>query len=89
VLEAMACGCPVVTCRNSALPEAADDAAIYVGEDSPLELAQAMRDVLDEETRAGLIARGLAWSARFRWNETARALAAAILDAADNTRAER
>ena len=78
ILEAMACGCPVVTCRNSALPEAADDAALYVGEDAPDELAEAMRRVLDPAERQRLVAAGLERSARFTWNATAEGVAEAI-----------
>ena len=34
-LESMACGTPVIVCRNSSLPEVLGDAAIYVDEDDP------------------------------------------------------
>jgi len=78
ILEAMACGCPVVTCRNSALPEAAGEAALYVGQDAPEELATAMRAVLDPGERDRLVTAGLEWSARFDWSETALSLADAI-----------
>ena len=78
VLEAMACACPVVTCRNSALPEAAGEAALYVGEDSPDELAEAMRAVLDPVERERLVTAGLERSALFDWSETAQGLADAI-----------
>ena len=81
ILEAMACGCPVVTCRNSALPEAAGEAALYVGPDAPEELAAAMRAVLDPGERDRLVAAGLDWSARFDWSETASGLADAITEA--------
>ena len=59
ILEAMACGCPVITCRNSSIPEIAGDAALYVGEDAADELADAMRKILDPETRGAMIAAGL------------------------------
>lgn len=78
ILEAMACGCPVITCRNSALPEAAGEAALYVGEDSPDELAEAMRAVLDTVERERLTAAGLERSSLFDWSETAQSLADAI-----------
>jgi glycosyltransferase involved in cell wall biosynthesis len=81
ILEAMACGCPVVTCRNSALPEAAGEAALYVGEDAPDELAEAMRAVLDPVERERLVAAGFERSARFDWRETAQGLAGAIQQA--------
>lgn len=81
-LEAMACGCPVVTCRNSAIPEAVGDAGVYVGEDDAEEMAYAMRDVLEPEVRARLVAAGYEWSATFTWEEAARQLAEAIARAA-------
>jgi len=80
ILEAMACGCPVVTCRNSALPEVAGDAALYVGEDAPEQLAAAMRAVLDPTERERLVAAGLEWSAGFTWSETAAGLAGALAE---------
>jgi glycosyltransferase involved in cell wall biosynthesis len=83
ILEAMACGCPVITCRNSALPEAAGEAAIFVGEDDPYGLREAMITVTDPAVRANLVARGHAWSARFTWAETAAGVEAAIRDVAE------
>jgi glycosyltransferase involved in cell wall biosynthesis len=85
ILEAMACACPVVTCRNSALPEAADSAAIFVDEDSPAEMAEAMRAVLEPDRRAELVSAGLEWSSGFRWSRTAEELARAIADARSAT----
>jgi FkbM family methyltransferase len=32
IIEAMACGCPVITCPNASIPEVAGEAAIYVGD---------------------------------------------------------
>jgi len=82
VLEAMACGCPVVTCRNSSLPEVAGDAALYVGEDDAPGMLEAMRTVTDPAVRTDLAARGLVRSAGFRWERTAAAIEAAIRGAA-------
>lgn len=86
VVEAMACGCPVITCRNSSLPEAADDAAIFVGEDAPRELAAAIDDVRRPEVREQLVSRGRAWSHTFEWSRTGRVLQEAILEAAESAR---
>lgn len=82
LLEAMACGCPVITCRNSSLPEAAGDAALYVGEDDPAAMLDAMREVADPTVRADMVRRGSARAAGFRWERTAEALEAAIRGAA-------
>ena len=52
VLEAMACGCPVITTPLSSLPEVAGDAALYVDPDDAASLRQAFDDVRDPQTRA-------------------------------------
>ena len=73
VLEAMACGCPVVCSIASSLPEVADDAAILL---DPLDVegfARAIEQVLeDAELRNDLRQRGLRQAARFTWDRTAR-----------------
>lgn len=43
ILESFACGTPVMTCRNSSLPEVGQDAAIYVGEDAIDEMVDVMK----------------------------------------------
>lgn len=72
VLEAMACGAPVVCANTSSLPEVAGDAALQV---DPLDvdaLATAMARVLaDPALAADLRARGLRQAARFSWAQTA------------------
>lgn len=73
VLEAMACGTPVVCSNASSLPEVAGDAAVLV---DPLDvegLAAAMERVLgDEELRADLIDRGFEQARKFSWERCAR-----------------
>jgi glycosyltransferase involved in cell wall biosynthesis len=73
VLEAMACGTPVVTSSTSSLPEVAGDAALLVDPYNVDELAGAMRRVLEQpEAAQGLRERGLARAAQFSWDRTAR-----------------
>lgn len=67
ILEAMACGCPVITCHNSSIPEVAGDAAIYVDESDPCELADAMIAVRDIDIRCGLSDAGLRRARSFSW----------------------
>ena|GEM_PF-5438162 len=67
ILEAMACGCPVITCSNSSIPEVAGDAAIYVGESDPRQLADAMMAVRDAGVRSGLRDAGLTRVRGFSW----------------------
>jgi glycosyltransferase involved in cell wall biosynthesis len=73
VLEALACGTPVVCSNVSSLPEVAGDAAVLV---DPLDvegLAAALERVLgDEELRAELIERGFEQARRFSWERCAR-----------------
>ncbi len=73
VLEAMACGCPVVSSNTSSLPEVAGDAALLVPPDDVAGFAQAMSRVLeDRETASAMKARGLSRAAQFTWERTAR-----------------
>ncbi len=65
VLEAMACGCPVVTCDTSSLPEVGGDAAIYVGPEDAEGMAAALLRLADPAFRAERVRLGLAQAARF------------------------
>ncbi|MGQ9716465.1 MAG: glycosyltransferase family 4 protein [Anaerolineae bacterium] len=77
VLEAMACGVPVVCSGVSSLPEVAGDAALLVDPEDEEGLSQAMERVLEDEgLRQEMAARGRARAARFTWEQAARRLAA-------------
>jgi len=77
ILEAMACGTPVVTADVSSMPEAAGDAALLVDPYDVDALADALARLLcDESLCANLIARGHAQAARFTWARAARELLA-------------
>lgn len=74
ILEAMACGCPVVTYRNSSLPEVAGDAAILVADGDAEAMGQAAAEIaLDPELAARLRAAGLARAREFSWRRATRA----------------
>jgi glycosyltransferase involved in cell wall biosynthesis len=81
VLEAMACGVPVICAGTSSLPEVAGDAALRVDPLDVAGLAAALRRVAaDGELREAMIAKGYANLARFRW-ETAAAQTLDVLEA--------
>ena len=73
VLEAMACGTPVITSNTTSLPEVAGDAALLVKPDDVDGIADAMLRVLEEpDLRRDLQARGLERIKQFTWERTAR-----------------
>lgn len=72
VLEAMACGCPVITSDRSSLPEVAGDAALLVDPTDARAAAHAIGRVLADGTATGeLISKGRARAASFSWDATA------------------
>jgi glycosyltransferase involved in cell wall biosynthesis len=73
VLEAMACGCPVVSSNASSLPEVTGKAALLVDPSDVEGFAKQMERVLtDPELRRDLHDRGMAQAAQFSWDRTAR-----------------
>lgn len=72
-LEAMACGCPVVTSNNSSLPETVGDAGIMVDAHNIDSLAGAIHSLLSNESlRQRMIKKGLERVRLFSWEKTAR-----------------
>lgn len=73
ILEAMACGCPVITSNISACPEVAGDAALLVDPYSVDDIAGAMKRLIeDEPLRQSLRQKGLSRSRQFTWRKSAR-----------------
>jgi glycosyltransferase involved in cell wall biosynthesis len=82
VLEAMACGAPVVCSSSTSLPEVAGKAVLYFDPHNPEEMAVQLRNVFsDDAMRKSLIANGRSNLLRFSWEETARQTLAAYYHA--------
>jgi glycosyltransferase involved in cell wall biosynthesis len=82
VLEAMACGAPVLTANSTSLPEVAGDAALLVDPHDTHAIAAGLRRLVqDAPLRAELRARGLARAAGFTWERCARETLAVLLEA--------
>lgn len=75
ILEAMACGAPVVSSNTSCLPEVAEGAAVLVAPEKTEELADALeRTLSDGSLRADLRRRGRARAAQYTWRDAAEKL---------------
>lgn len=73
VLEALACGTPVVTSNTSSMPEAAGDAALLVDPTDVEAIAEALWRLLEDASlRNALRARGFEQVKRFSWVASAR-----------------
>ena len=70
IVEAMAAGTPVVTCKNTSLPEAGGKAAIYC-KDTVEGIAQGMLACIDDKARKHRIQEGQSWARKFSWAQSA------------------
>lgn len=81
ILEAQACGTPVVTSNTGSNPEIAGEGAVIVDPESPYEIAEAIKKVLiDESLRSRIRLEGLQNAKKFSWKETAFNTLQAILE---------
>jgi glycosyltransferase involved in cell wall biosynthesis len=72
-IEAMACRCPAVAARITAMPEVIADAGMLVEPRQPRQFADAVWGLWESPARrAQLVEAGLRQSARFSWDESAR-----------------
>jgi len=84
VLEAMACGAPVVASNVTSIPEIVGDEGLLCPPEDSEAFASALRRVVDDdELRASLRRRGLSRAATFSWDRTGAELSAAIVEALD------
>ena len=75
VLEAQACGTPVLTSNGSSLPEVGGEGAVYVDPYDTEGICAGMRHVLDNpEIAQQLVQKGLANVQRFSWQASAERL---------------
>jgi glycosyltransferase involved in cell wall biosynthesis len=73
VLEAMACGCPVITAGNTSLPEVGGDAVIYIDANNTEQLAYEIERIITSESlRDELRQKGFKQSKMFSWDKAAR-----------------
>ncbi len=80
LVEAMACGCPVIALRRSAVPEVTGDAALLIDEPSEAALARALVAVVGTPaTAASYRALGLLRATEFSWARSAAAVEATYL----------
>ena len=82
VLEAMACGCPVITCRKSSIPEVGGDAVIYIGERDVEGMLNALREVQKPESRNAFVSAGLDRAKQFSWSKMACRVKEALIQTA-------
>jgi glycosyltransferase involved in cell wall biosynthesis len=76
IIEAMACGTPVVASSHPSLDEACGNAAVRVDPGHPEALAAGIREAIAR--RAELVPRGLAHAGRFSWAETGHTMLRAL-----------
>lgn len=79
IIEAMACGCPVITCFNSAIPEVGGDAVLYIDGTSIDEMIQAIKKIQIPEIRQQLIDKGLEKYQQFSWQQNSEKISQIIL----------
>jgi glycosyltransferase involved in cell wall biosynthesis len=87
ILEAMACGCPVVTSNTTAMPETAGGAAVLVDPTDPASIARAIVEAVGSRDR--LRQAGLKRAAEFTWAATAASTLDVYREAAANRKGHR
>ncbi len=78
IVEALACGCPVICGNLSSEPEVAGDAALYVDVCKPRDIATALDMLLDPACRFELAMKGYERARMFTWSKMSNAIAKTI-----------
>lgn len=90
VVEAMSCGCPVITSERGSLPEVGGDAVLYVSPFNPQELADVLTRLRNHhEERSEMARRGSARAAEFSYARMADIVLRALDEAANSPRSAR
>ncbi|HUC80107.1 MAG TPA: glycosyltransferase family 1 protein [Flavisolibacter sp.] len=85
VIEAMKCGVPVLTSKNSAMEEITEGAALYFDPENPAEMGEKlMRVYKDEDGRKELIQKGTSIAQQYTWERAADAVWQSIMKTATN-----
>lgn len=88
LIEAMACGCPVVAADTCAAPEVLDGSGWLVDPLSVEDIAAGMKKVLfDSELRAAMVAKGIERSKAFSWEQCAKQVLA-VFDSLEHSSAK-
>ncbi len=78
VVEAMACGTPVLSSNQTALPEVGGEAVMYFDPDDQESFVQGLRGLRDSGLLAEMRSRGLARAPQFDWDHVAKRVMKAI-----------
>lgn len=79
LVEAMAAGCPIITCANASIPEVAGDAALYVDDSNVSEMTEALLEIQKPRRRQTLIDRGHDRVKQFSWPRMAETIQTVLL----------
>ena len=86
VLEAMACGTPVVTSNRTSLPEVAGPATLLIDPDKSDEIASAIHRVVnDSSLRERMRKQGIEQAKKFSWDKTAASVKSVLEEALQNS----
>lgn len=72
LLEAAACGCPVITTKGGSIPEVIGEAALYVNPSDSQDIAEKMNLMYEDDSlHDSYVKKGTAQAAKFSWKKTA------------------